>query len=433
MGGAAGLLAALDRVPRRYRMPPLPADPWGATPEVRVACAMEAARQAPAGSLAADGVLRDLFVDGLAALVSQAVAGDPAFQALVLRSSDAQVAEHVALQDGIAADRRRLRSLVDAIAHPGKLRGRGTDAPVRALARLHATSVSGDWPALASAAQGLLPAAGAEVRDVLATLLAEPSLARLQRAAALQSQPAVQRYEHLRSLQGPIAGSDSATRRGRASGDAGARAEEETLAAFRALAASLQAQDGSMHRACGSVRPLPGFPGPQRRAKDEWDAMLLRQRADTQAFDVVLLAEVKAAPVAATADWPRLHAGLARLAQAEPTRAYAFASREGEVQLHGESLRALAPSGEGLPPHVIYCCAAGEPRVPLLAPGARALLLQQPACIAYARAGDVARLATVWHDVLRAPHLRPVLRQYDTARRAREAMLHPADLLALAH
>ena len=59
------------------------------------------------------------------------------------------------------------------------------------------------------------------------------------------------------------------------------------------------------------------------------------------------------------------------------------------------------------------------------------------AAVAYARGlqrgeGDAGLLAGVWHDVLHAPHLRPVLRQYDTARRAREAMVHPEDLLALA-
>jgi len=36
----------------------------------------------------------------------------------------------------------------------------------------------------------------------------------------------------------------------------------------------------------------------------------------------------------------------------------------------------------------------------------------------------------VWQALPRAPALRPVLQQYETARRAREAMLHPADLLA---
>ena len=418
-------------------MPALPGDlasARAALPEVRVAFAMEAAQQAPA---AAQRGLQDLFVD---ALVAQAIApagGDPAFEAALLRSVDAEVAEHCELQEGLAADRRHVRSRVDAIAHPGKLRGRATGTDFEGLARLHARSQAGDWAGLVRSVQGLLPSAASDTRDALVALLAEPALARLQRAAMLQARPAVHRYEQLRARQGPLAGSDAAARRGRASGDAGARAEEETLAALRALAASLQAVQGTPHRACGSLRPLAGFPGAQRRAKDEWDAMLLRERPGTQAFDIVLVAEVKASPVAAAADWPRLRAGLQRLAQALPGRPYPFAADDGEVLLHGEALRSLAPPADGLPAHVIYACAAQEARVPLLAPGARALLLQQPGCIAYARGlqrgeGDARLLAAVWHDLLLAPHLRPVLRQYDTARLAREAMLHPADLLALA-
>ena len=39
-------------------------------------------------------------------------------------------------------------------------------------------------------------------------------------------------------------------------------------------------------------------------------------------------------------------------------------------------------------------------------------------------------LAPVWHALLNEGRLRAVLNQYDTARRAREAMLHPDDLSA---
>ncbi|HEY1229618.1 MAG TPA: 3-deoxy-D-arabino-heptulosonate 7-phosphate synthase, partial [Ramlibacter sp.] len=102
----------------------------------------------------------------------------------------------------------------------------------------------------------------------------------------------------------------------------------------------------------------------------------------------------------------------------------------------GESLRAFAPPQRGLPERVIYCCTAEEARVPLLSAPARAMLLQQPASLAYAGAlvrgepADPRELAPLW-EALHNPSLRPVLEQYETARSAREVMLHPDDLRPL--
>lgn len=117
------LLAALRAAPRRYRMPALPptaAHARAAGPEAALAYAMEQARCGRAAS--EDG---GLFSWGLAQLIRQALAGDPAFRALVLRASDPHVAEYARLGDSAAADRRAVRSAVDAIAHPGKRTGPG--------------------------------------------------------------------------------------------------------------------------------------------------------------------------------------------------------------------------------------------------------------------------------------------------------------------
>jgi hypothetical protein len=171
-------------------------------------------------------------------------------------------------------------------------------------------------------------------------------------------------------------------------------------------------------------------------AKDEWDVVLFRTAEDTDALELVLLAEVKASPAAVVSDWPRLRRGLHRLAQVPPGVHPVFSYTEGDVRVDGDSLRALAPPDRGLPPQVIYCCTRHEARVALLSTSARAMLLQQPCCLAYARVlgrgdpTDPGVLAPVWEALPRSPQLRPVLEQYETARSAREATLHPDDLWA---
>jgi hypothetical protein len=74
----------------------------------------------------------------------------------------------------------------------------------------------------------------------------------------------------------------------------------------------------------------------------------------------------------------------------------------------------------------------------MLAAAARAVLLSEPASLAFATAlvhGDeppCERLLPVWEALAHAPRLRSALHQYDTARQVREAMLHPDDIAAAA-
>lgn len=434
------LLATLRSAPRRYRMPPLPPDAASARaagPEAALAFAIEAARCAIAAGTAPDPGLRPLFVEALAALVEGAAApdGDPAFQAQVLRASEPAAHEYAALQDEAAADVRSVRAAVDAIAHPGKLRGQADDPVRAALAQLHALAMARDWAALRRAAEALRAPGGDEaVHATLARLLAGDALARLERGDALAPQPAVQAWLALVARAGPQAGTDAALTRGRDAARAGAAVEEATLAAFAQIAAVLSAREpGTRYRAAQGLLPR-GLGDAPAQAKDEWDVALVRD-LPLGACELLLLAEAKAAPAAATRDRPRLLRGLARLAQAAAAGDVVFASREGELRVAGASLRALAPQGEDAPETVIYSCIAHEAQVLLLAPSARMLLLQQRAAIAWAaslaKGAQPPRetLATVWEDLLRG-RLQAVLQQYATARAAREAMLHPDDLLA---
>jgi hypothetical protein len=146
---------------------------------------------------------------------------------------------------------------------------------------------------------------------------------------------------------------------------------------------------------------------------------------------------VKASPAAATSDLPRLLRGLERLAHAQEGDPYDFATPQGSVALGGDSLRALRPQGRALPPNVFYCCdAPAEAQPPVLSAAAKAVLLAEPASVAFAQqlaAGAspaAADLLPAWQELPHAPRLHATLHQYDTARSAREAMLHPEDLLA---
>lgn len=431
------LLAALAAAPRRFRLPPLPADlaqasAAGTAPAI--AFCIEAARAGRARGVPAPESVAALFMHTLAALIGQALqpqGGDPAFQALVLHSQDADVQAHVRLAAQADADRRALRAAVDALAHPGKLRGLPDSAPRDALARLHRLAAAGDWPTLREAL------ADAETPAPLRELAAHPALARLEQRDVLRAQPAVQRYLALCGQRGPRAGSDAAANAGRASARLGEQAERETVAVFAQVAALLQPLDGgrTRWRVVRGLRPPPGFPGASHRAKDEWDVALLRQAPQDAAAQVALLAEVKASAAAATSDLPRLLRGLERLAQAAPAP-QRFASADGPVDLCGDSLAQLAATARTLPARVIYCCcaSASQPTQPLAA-AAKAVLLAEPACLAFARRrlqGDDPPpddLAPVWHELAQAPRLRAALHQDETARAARAAMLHPQDLL----
>lgn len=427
------LLAALRATPRRHRLPALPPSADAARsagPEVALAFALEAARREPHEADA----LTSLFTEALAVLVRTALQQDVDFQAQVLRAGDPQVRRFVALAQGEAADRRTVRAVVDAFAHPGKLRALPDAALRDALLRLHAASTQEDWDTLDGLAQGFAAKEGMP-HEALATLRDGTALDRLRQLSALRGTPAVQAYLALLARRGPLAGSADAARHGQAAAQSGRAAEAGTLQVFEAMATFLQQATGERVRAAGSLRPPPGFPGATDRAKDEWDAALVTG-AEPGPAGILLLAEVKASPAAATQDLPRLLRGLQRLARADPGHAYAFTSDRGAVPLSGAALRAVRPEGDGLPAHVFYACPSPpEARPALLGAPARALLLAQEPSLAFAlrlRAGarvEPATLAPLWHAITRGGRLPAVLHQDQTARRAREAIVHPGELL----
>jgi hypothetical protein len=441
------LLAALRIAPRRYRMPSLPADAAAAKAEgidSALAFAIEHARLAREAGSPAPLEVRDLFISALAGLIRQALApqgGDPAFQALVLRARADEVEEHVRLSAHAAADRRAVRAAVDAIAHPGKLRGVAAGSRRDALSQLHHLASSADWTQVRRVTSALLEQASAgqdSLRAQLQAIVASPALARLERGDALLQGDTVQRYQALCAQRGPLAGSDAAAAQGRAAAQAGGVAEDSTVDAFGAVAGLLTRYAGGSdsYRVVRSLRTPRGFPGLADKAKDEWDAAIVRSTGAGGA-DIVLLAEVKAAPAAATPDFSRLLRGLQRLAQASDDMDYAFVSADGEVRVPGAALRRLQPRGATLPPHVIYCCSApAEAQVQVLSAASKAVLLAEPASVAFAQqlapgsAPREADLLPVWEALTTAPRLRSALHQYDTARVVREAMLHPDDLLA---
>ena len=404
------LMKAVRSAPRRYRLPPLPADA-DAPASVRLACAIEEAR---AGRDA-----RERFTASLAELIVAALRaedGDASFQALVLRTQHAEVAEHVRLAAQAPADRRAVRATVDALAHPGKLRAMAAGAERDALARLHRLASDGAWEELASTVAGTP---------------AEVALQRLLRGDALLANANVRAYERLMARRGPPAGSDDAAAQGRTSARLGEVAEAEAVQVFRRIAQRLDGLAGhEAYRVARSLLTPRGFPGAAEKTKDEWDVALVR------GADLVLVAEVKASPAAATSDLARLLRGLRRLAHADAHTDYGFPSADGEVRLSGASLRALQPHGHALPPQVIYCCTAPpDADAPLLSAAARAVLLAEPASLAFADAllrgasPSHGQLLPVWEALTSAPRLRSALHQYDSARVAREAMLHPEDLL----
>jgi hypothetical protein len=189
----------------------------------------------------------------------------------------------------------------------------------------------------------------------------------------------------------------------------------------------------------GGLRPVAGFTGDAHKAKDEWDAAIVSVDAGSPsaAADILLLAEVKASPAAATPDWWRLHRGLQRLASADAAGEAMFSSSNGALRVSGASLHALAPSDGDLPWNVVYCCTApAETRPVMLSAASLAVLLGEPESVAFARVLATGRLTStdvllpVWTALTTQPRLRSALHQYETSSRARAAMLHPADLLA---
>jgi hypothetical protein len=335
----------------------------------------------------------------------------------VLRTQDPVVDEHVRLAAQATGDARSVRAAINVVAHPGKTRSLPAGPQRDAMESLYRLAQEGAWRELRRALQS------AQVD--------EAALERLERACALQSHPGVQQYRALCEQRGPLAGSQAATAQGNASARLGLGAEQATLQVFDEIARILDEAAGTTghYRAVGSLRTPRGFPGAADKAKDEWDASIVHVQDDAGA-EILLLAEVKASPAAATPDFSRLLRGLLRLADAEAGVRYAFPTANGALQVAGESLRRLRPVPDGIPPHVIYCCSSAEARPAMLSAATRAVLLAEPASVAFARHGDPAVLGALWDALTTAPRLRSALHQYQTATAVRAAMLHPDDLLA---
>jgi hypothetical protein len=407
------LAAALAATPRRWPMPPLPADVESARAagtDIALAFAIDSARTG-----AVPGA-RELFIQSLAELIEKsvdAVTGDAAFQALLLRSREPSVREYVRLQSHAAQDARTIRRLVDAIAHPAKHGGLPDEERAR-LAHIHELATRGHWRTL---------------RDRAIHRISEhPSLQRLADYEALRGTDAVAQYAALIGAQGPLAGTDAASEQGRNSARAGDAAEAETVLVLKEIARMLQVGSRAPLRVAQGLKTPRAFPGENGKAKDEWDVALLAEHDD--GARVQLLGEVKASPAAGPPDFSRLVRGLQRLALADGGTSYTFDSGSGPIELSGASLRALEPVDRELPWKVVYFSTAPAGQLPpTLSAASKAVLLAEEGSIAYARDHEPRALAPIWDALPVEPRLRAALHQYDTARRVCDAMLHPQDLL----
>lgn len=450
----------LQRTPRRYRLPELSEvtsagvkgilpDDGRYSPALRLAVIIEHARRALAADAAPAPTLKQHFVDALAALIHEAMrseAGDPVFQAMVLRHRAPSVQEYASLVTRVSRDRRRVLGLVNAIAHPAKLRRLPPGLPHEALTQLQGAAAASAWPAVIDAAQRLLSMRETRNDPLLAPSLLrlndESSLQHLQRFNTLQADEQVRQYLALWEQQGPRPNSRAATEQGAASRRRGAAVETLATQALEALARRLDKIETTapLYRVVTSMRVPASLAAGHEGAKTEWDAVLLKQAPDTSAgplWDVHLLVEAKASPDAASTDFPRLLRGLRLLAHADPGLNYSFETRQGSVNLRGVSLSALCTDTAGLTATVLYCSNALDDKGPrLLSAASRMQLLSAPESLDFAAAEiearpmDVGRLEPLWSQLLNSPQWKAVLHQTFTLRQVRELMVHPEDLLA---
>ena len=471
------LNALLRTVPRRYRVPPLGdqhalADAPSAPREIAVT--IELARAALARGEQPDAAIKDRFLHALERLITDALhaqAGDFAFQAMVFRHRHATVREYASLQAHGDKDARRVRSRVDAIAHPGKLRQK-EPGPLRdGLSQLYGQSSMGTWAEAAETGRCLL--AGLETRansqpDVPRTLpsdigleqslrhlLGDPALARLQRLSALAQDNDVAHYLALWAAHGPRSGSAEAAAQGAGAQQRGAQVEAIAAQALDALAAQLNRDSSPQwtYRVVTAMHVPAVLVDSAERAKTEWDVVVLRRQKiedakDTEApdgaasppWDVCLLVEAKASADAATTDFPRLLRGLQLLSKADPNVAYAFLTKQGTVPIRGGSLHSLPTTDATatLQDAVLYCSDAPADSAPKpLSAASRMQLLSSTTTLDYAgklalgEAVDVQDLEPVWQALLTDARWLTVLNQYATLRRVRDLMVHVADLWAL--
>lgn len=454
----------LRAVARRYRLPAIRAVSeriHEANPATALAVTIEQARLALSNGEIPGAALKHLFIESLARMVRDAIrpdAGDPAFQAMVLRHWVAHVREYASLAARADQDRRLVLAAVNAVAHPNKPQRHALGAQRETMARLHAAASTSSWAALHDTVRHLLamPAISSEastaapneapLQPALTQLLDSPALEHLRRLEALSSDAQVRQYRSLWERQGPRSGTATATAQGVSSRQRGAAAEALAAQALRALAQRLNDAEGTSapYRVVTSMRVPASLPASHERAKTEWDAVLLSQASkddeaddDTPAWDVCLLVEAKASVDAATTDLPRLLRGLRLLAHAEKHVTYAFQTEQGTVRLRGASLSALPTDEAGLASKVLYCSdAPGESNPRVLSAASRMQLLSAPATLEFAsklietQQADSRELEPVWHQLLESPQWSAVLHQYRALRRVRDLMVHADDLLA---
>jgi len=408
---------------------------------------MEAARQALAAGQAPDPALEHRFTAALAQMIGEAAdpqAGDPAFQAVLLRQQDANVREYASLLARANQDERTVHSAVNAVAHPAKAARRAQGPQREALIRLHTAALARSWVHLNDTLQSVLsvPEVAAEpalVRD-LAALAAHPALANLQRVATLASDANVRRYQTLAGRQGPLSGSAEAAAQGSAARQRGAAVEAIAAQALGVLARTLNANgEPPMYRVVTSMRVPASLPGKHAHAKTEWDVALLERaqgEASVTVWNLRFLLEAKASADAATTDLPRLKRGLSLLGRADETAVYAFETNEGVVHLRGSSLHALSAEEPALQREVLYCCGApADPAPRPLSAASRMQLLSAPASVEYASAlaqtagADSRCLAVLWQALLASPQWRGVLHQYALQQEGRALMVHCRDFL----
>ena len=441
----------LRTVIRRYRLPAITAAsgrPPEPNPATALAVVIEQAREALARGTPPEAALKDRFLEALERMIREAMraeAGDPVFQATVLRHQDPRVREYASLAAHASQDRRRIHAAVNAIAHPARQQ-LAPEARRETLAQLHEWARAESWPALHDQAERLLAMPGTaqapQWERGLRRLLAGGALERLRRLQALGSDARVQRYQALWDRNGPRSGSAHAVRQGSASHQRGAAVEALARVALEALARRLEQAEGlpASYRVVTSMRVPAAIPAAQDRAKTEWDAVLLKRASHggaAPAWDVCLLVEAKASVDAAASDLPRLLRGLHLLAHADTSVAYPFKTQQGMVSLRGASLGALGTGEADLARTVLYCSDAGaDTGARLLSAASRMQLLCAPASVAYASGmaggGQPGRrdLDPVWTDLLGSARWHTVLHQYPMLRRARELMVHTDDLLA---
>lgn len=458
------LTRALQSVDRRYRLPPLPACPepssvTGPTDDKKdasalLAFAMESARMRIEVGDTPPEALKALFIDGLKSLIREALdpdRGDPVFQAMLLQQASPQVREYASLLAQTNGDQRRVRSLVNAIAHPEKLRRSYAKSLADALAGLQRCTSEGSWQAVHQQASELLDDPALDswpiVLATLRQLTSDPALTRLMRLDNLQTDSLVRQFSTLRNQQGPRSGTPEAAVQGAAARQRGSDAEARTaktlqvlvdrlnkMASVTTLAGSAAGDRTSIYKLVTSLYVPSPLSSDVKHAKTEWDVVILHKAGEvdsTPVWDVCLLVEVKASVDAAATDFPRLLRGLNALAQADPARVYPFTSRQGTLHLHGRSLSQLSANADT----VLYCCDGPSHSTPRpLSAASRMQLLSAQGSLAYAEglqndsSNDQAPLEAVWQEVTHAPEWRPVLQQYATMRRACEHVVHIDDL-----